>query len=91
MLDAATDSIALQVPANAGTITPQGPLNTVTSSRSGFDVKATLINGRTVANTGYVTLGTSRGFALYSVDLSAGHATSIGAFEQLVVDLAVVN
>ncbi|MDO9457644.1 DUF4394 domain-containing protein [Nocardioides sp.] len=90
-LDAAADSVALQVPANAGTITSQGPLGRKTSARAGFDIHSARSGGKAVRNTGYATLGGNRGYALYTVDLLSGRASQVGEFDQLVVDLAVVH
>ena len=90
-LNAAADSIVLQVPANAGTITSQGPLGRKTSARAGFDILSVKRNGKTVRNTGFATLGGKDGYALYTVDLLSGRASVVGEFDQLVVDLAVVH
>lgn len=90
-LNAASDSIALQVPANAGTITNQGPLGRRTSARAGFDILSDKRRGKAVANTGYATLGGKEGYALYAVDLTSGRARLVGEFDQLVVDIAVVH
>lgn len=90
-LNAAKDIVQLQVPANAGILTTQGPLSTGTSDRAGFDILSTKRQGRTVANTGYATLGGSKGYALYTVDLTTGRTAKVGDFRQKVVELAVIH
>lgn len=90
-LNAVSDTVALQVPANAGTITSQGPLGRNTSTRAGFDIRSVTRDGRTVANVGYASLGGKKGYGLYTVDLTSGKATRVGDFSRLVVDLAVVH
>lgn len=90
-LNAASDSIALQVPANAGTITGQGPLGRGTSTRAGFDILSVKRDGATVRNTAYATLGGKKGYALFTVELTSGKATRVGDFDRLVTDIAVVH
>lgn len=88
-LNATTDSIALQIPANSGTITPQGPLGKKTSLQSGFDIRTERAGGQAVSNDAYATLGGSKGYSLFKISTLTGKATRIGAFKQQVVDLAV--
>ncbi|WP_139977906.1 DUF4394 domain-containing protein [Nocardioides litoris] len=91
-LNAATDTIALQVPANAGTITNQGPLGIDATAKAGFDIRSTKVDGVTVANTGFATLSTGGRYALYKIDLGSGKATRVNGFRNLLVrDIAVVH
>lgn len=89
VLNSATDSIALQVPANAGTITSQGPMRKKTSFVAGFDIRSTRNDGKAIANQGYATLGGQGGYGLHSVNLLSGRTSKIGDFALKVVDLAV--
>ncbi|GAA5154239.1 DUF4394 domain-containing protein [Nocardioides marinquilinus] len=90
-IDTATDSVVLQVPANAGVITPQGALGRGTSWVAGFDVCSRIAKDRTVTNVGFATLGGKSGYALYEVGLLSGEATRVGKFPMKVTDLAVVH
>jgi hypothetical protein len=90
-IDTATDAVVLQVPANAGVITPQGKLGRGTAWMAGFDIRSRNVGGRTVGNVGYATLGGMNGYALYEVGLLSGEATRVGMFPMKVVDLAVVH
>ena len=91
VLNSTSDSIALQVPANAGIITNQGPLRVNTSTRSGFDILSLKAKGATVSNVGYATLGGKNGYGLFTVNLTSGKASRVGDFDRLVVDLAVMH
>lgn len=90
-LNSATDSIVLQVPANAGTITNQGPMRKKSSARAGFDILTTRKNGKAIANTAYATLGGKTGYGLFKINLLSGKASKVGDFPMNVVDLAVVH
>ena len=90
-LNTASDSVVLQVPANAGTITSQGPLGKNTSFVAGFDIYSQTRGGKAVTNVGYATLGGKEGYALFTVGLLSGEAEKVGEFRQQVVDLAVTT
>lgn len=92
-LDVDTPTLALQVPANAGTITSLGPLGTTLDGRDhGFDIATRLRDGTAVRNTGYVVSKVDRRWRLLRVDLLTGRAREVGAFpgRTRVVDVAVV-
>ncbi len=89
-LNIETDAVVLQVPANAGTITSQGPLRAGAGVQAGFDIFTRVKKGKATANLAYATLGNKRGYALYRVDVTSGKAARVGAFGPPVVDIAVV-
>lgn len=92
-LDVDGPTLALQVPANAGTLTPLGPLGTTLDGQDhGFDIATRLRDGAAVRNTGYVVSRVDRAWRLLRVDLLTGRAREVGAFpgRTRVVDVAVV-
>jgi hypothetical protein len=88
-LDTALDRIAVQSPANAGSLAPTGGVPDVKAD-AGLDVYSTLDrNGRTVDNDAFATVGVGGKRVLWSVDLLTGVATDRGTFNTEVTDLAV--
>jgi hypothetical protein len=88
-LDTELDRIAIQSPANAGTLAPAGNLPADVGLEAGLDVYSTLEDGRTVANDAYATVEVDGDRKLWAVDLLTGVATDKGQFALEVVDLAV--
>ncbi|MET0951887.1 MAG: DUF4394 domain-containing protein [Aeromicrobium sp.] len=90
-LDTAADRIALQSPANAGTLAPNGALGVAASNIAGFDIVTRVSGARAVTNVAYAALRTSDTGrpSLYKVDLLSGKATKVGAFDQQVSDIAI--
>ena len=92
-IDTTTDFLAVQSPANAGTLVNEGKLGFDASPAAGFDIRTTVVNGRAVANNGFAALRNAAGGAssLYKIDLTSGKATRVGLFVYDVADLAVTQ
>jgi hypothetical protein len=91
-VDTVNDQVAIQAPANNGTLNPTGKLGVAAGSNAGADIFADLANGKTVTNTAFVTLLPSGGRqSLYMVDVLTGVATLVGAFPSIapVTDIAI--
>ncbi len=88
-LDTALDRVALQSPANAGTLAPTGGLGVDATLDAGFDIYSELDGGRAVENTAFAVLGVGGRTGLYAIDLLAGQADRIGSFDRPVTDVAV--
>lgn len=92
-IDTSLDQVALQVPANNGTLSATGLLGINVAPVAGFDILSSLSSGVTDRNQGYAVLrseGTSRS-SLYKVDVLTGDLARVGSFDQSVVDLAVTQ
>ncbi|MFG2292400.1 DUF4394 domain-containing protein [Streptomyces sp. NPDC048603] len=87
-LDTVADRIALQSPANAGTLAPTGSLGVNADLDAGFDIYHDPAAG---TNHGFAAIGTAGSYRLYSVDVLTGKATDKGAFpkKSQVTDLAL--
>ncbi|MBC9716169.1 DUF4394 domain-containing protein [Streptomyces sp. TRM66268-LWL] len=83
-LDTSADQIAIQSPANNGSLAPTGKLGVDAGAASGFDI---LSSGRSGINTGYAVTRNS----VFRVDLLTGKASSLGSLPEgrQVVDLAL--
>ncbi|MET0964825.1 MAG: DUF4394 domain-containing protein, partial [Nakamurella sp.] len=88
-LDTVLDQIAIQSPANAGTLAPTGKLGVDATLDAGFDIYSTVRKGKTVSLDAYATIGVGGTFALYKIDLLAGSADKQGAFKIPVTDIAL--
>ncbi|PRY69584.1 uncharacterized protein DUF4394 [Glaciihabitans tibetensis] len=84
-LDTTLDQIAIQSPANAGSLTATGKLGVDAAGDTGFDIYSTVRDGRSVASTGVAVINGS----LYEVALLNGTATSLGVVGAHVTDIAV--
>jgi hypothetical protein len=88
-LDTNLDQIAVQSPANAGSLAPTGKLLVDAATDTGFDIFSDLKDGRTVAVTGFATVTAGGTSTLYRVNLLTGEATARGTFPVTVTDLAI--
>ena len=88
-IDTALDQVALQSPANAGTLAPTGKLGVDAGADAGFDIYSTVRGGRTVAVDGFATLRVGGSYRLYSVNLLTGAVDRKGTFWTSVTDLAI--
>ncbi|WP_411727878.1 DUF4394 domain-containing protein [Methyloglobulus sp.] len=81
-LDSTLDQVAIQSPANNGTLQATGKLTVNTTPSVGFDIYSTIRNGTTVNIEGFTSLTSSddRVVRFYSVRLFSGKATSRGSF-----------
>jgi len=83
-LDTTLDQVAVQAPANAGSLSATGKFGVDATSDAGFDIAGK-------DNKGYATLNVGGKYRLYSVSLLAGTVTSKGSFpgSVQVSDLAI--
>ncbi len=88
-LDTALDRVALQSPANAGSLAATGNLPADIGPDAGLDVHTTLAGGRAVANDAYAAVEVGGERRLWAVDLLTGDAADLGMFPMPVADLAV--
>jgi len=88
-LDTMLDQIAIQSPANSGTLAATGKLGTDAGIDAGFDIYSTVRNGRTVELEGYAALQANGGSELFEIDLLTGKADSEGSFNRTVTDIAI--
>ena len=72
-LDTALDQVAVQAPANAGSLSATGKLGVDAGSDAGFDIAGK-------DNRGWATLSVGGKYRLYSVSLLTGEVTSKGSF-----------
>lgn len=84
-LDSTLDQIAIQSPANAGSLAATGALGANASGDTGFDIYSTLRDGSTVEVTGFAAINGS----FYEITLVNGKATSLGTLGASVSDIAV--
>jgi len=87
-LNAMTNQIAVQAPANSGTLSPTGSLGVDPRGGAGLDIYSTVRNGKAVGQVAYAAMRVGGVHGLYEVTLFNGQATRVGAFAQDVVDLA---
>ncbi|PPG06513.1 hypothetical protein C5C27_06390 [Rathayibacter sp. AY2B7] len=85
VLDTALDQIAIQSPANAGTLAPTGKLGLDAAGATGFDIYSVLRNGSSIGSVGLAAVNGS----LYEIGLLNGTATPLGTIGANVTDIAV--
>ena len=88
-LDTTLDRVAVQSPANAGSLAPAGNLGVDIGPDAGLDIYTTLDNGRAVDNDAYAAVTVNGDQKLLGVDLLTGDSTVLGDFGIPVTDLAV--
>lgn len=89
-LDVNLDQIAVQAPANAGSLSPTGKLGVDASAGVGFDIYSTVNKaGKSYGSTGYTTFKANGRHGLYTVNLLTGALTYEGWLHYSVEDLAV--
>ena len=89
VLDTVQDQVAIQSPANAGSLAATGKLGVDAGAQVGFDIFSDLRSGRTESVEGYATLTVGGKTALYTVDLLTGDVDKVGSLPSRVTDLAV--
>ncbi|WP_204162016.1 DUF4394 domain-containing protein [Rathayibacter sp. VKM Ac-2803] len=85
VLDTALDQVAIQSPANAGSLAPTGKLGIDAAGATGFDVFSLLRNGSSVGSIGLAVVNGS----LYEIGLLDGTATALGRVGAGVTDIAI--
>lgn len=90
-IDSTLDQVAIQAPANAGTLSATGKLGVDTLSVVGFDIYSTIRNGTTVGVQGFASLSVDGRVRFYRVALFTGRATLRGNFRlrNQVIDIAI--
>lgn len=90
-IDTTLDQVAIQSPANNGTLASNGKLTVDAGASAGFDIYSRLSAGSTVELFGYATLMVNGNYRVYDITLFTGRATDEGAFPRgsQVFDLAM--
>jgi len=91
-LDSTLDQIAIQSPANAGSLAPTGKLGVDAGTGAGFDIFSTLNDqGTSTGTIGLATLQVDGQYGLYRIGTLTGKATLIGTFPngRQVIDIAI--
>jgi hypothetical protein len=88
-LDTALDRVAIQSPANAGTLAPTGNLPADIGSDAGFDIYTSLTDGVADGNAAFAAVDVDGVQRLWSIDVLTGGAVDLGEFGADVTDLAV--
>jgi hypothetical protein len=83
------DVVAIQSPANAGSLAVTGSLGVDADPVAGFDIYSRLKNGVTVENRAFASLSIGGTYGFYRIDLLTGKPTLIGKFDENVVDIAL--
>lgn len=87
-IDSLADRVALQSPANSGTLAPTGNLGLNAGPDTGFDI---YFSPKERTNRGFATLNNGSGHRLYAIDPLTGAARDLGAFpaRRQVTDIAL--
>lgn len=90
-VDSTLDQLAIQSPANAGTLSATGKLTVDTASSLGFDIYSTIRNGTTVDVQGLAALKVGGQAQFYKITLFTGKATFRGTFaaQDQVIGIAI--
>lgn len=91
-LDSTLDQVAIQSPANAGSLAPTGKLGVDAATGAGFDIYSTLNDkGASIGSTGLATIQVDGRYGLYRVTTLTGSASLIDRFpdRRQVVDIAI--
>lgn len=88
-LDTTLDQVAIQSPANAGSLAATGKLGVAAATDAGFDIYSTVRRDRTVELDAYATIGVGGKYSLYSINLLTGSAEKQGSFSSAVTDIAI--
>lgn len=89
-LDTNLDQIAIQAPANNGTLSATGLLGVDAGAIAGFDIFSRVNrDGDTVENRGFASLFVDGKYRFYRINLLTGDARFVGRFDKNVVDIAI--
>ena len=88
-VDTALDQIAIQAPANAGSLSATGKLGMDADADAGLDIYSTVRKDRTVDLTAFAVLGKGGTYRLYAVDLLTASTDTEGTFKFPVTDIAI--
>ncbi len=84
------DVVAVQSPANAGSLVATGSLGIDAGRVAGFDIFSELRNGVAVSNRGFASLSVGGNNRLVEINLLTGKALSRGLFGDQVIDFALI-
>ncbi|MFI7239072.1 DUF4394 domain-containing protein [Streptomyces cyaneofuscatus] len=76
-IDTTNDRVALQSPANSGTLAPTGNLGVNAGPNAGFDI---YFSHRTRTNQGFAALSVNGAYRFYEVNVLTGQAEGVGVF-----------
>jgi hypothetical protein len=88
-LDTMQDQVVIQSPPGAGILAATGMLGVEAGADAGFDIYSQLSSGVTIANVPFATLKTNGKYHFYFINVTTGDATSLGAFDDNVIDIAL--
>ena len=88
-LDTTLDQIAIQSPANSGSLAATGKLGVDVAGDAGFDIYAKVKKGTSVSAAGFAAFSVNGKHGLYSVNLITGDLGYLGWLPYSVEDLAV--
>lgn len=88
-LDTMLDQVVIQSPPGNGFLVATGKLGVDASARAGFDIYSVLSRGVTVGNLSFAALSVNGKYQFFSIDLTTGHALSLGRLGDDVVDIAI--
>lgn len=88
-IDTSLDQIAIQSPANAGSLAATGKLGVNVPADTGFDIYSEVKKGKSVSATGFLTFYSNGHHALYKANLLTGELTYQGRHRYGVTDVAV--
>ena len=90
-IDAGLDQVAVQAPANSGSLSLTGKLGVDVSPNAGFDIFTTLgSDGRATGNDGYVVDSGATSTSFSTVQLLTGKLTSVATLQLVATDIAVI-
>lgn len=88
-IDTAMDQVAIQSPANSGSLVATGKLGVDAGSNAGFDIYSTVKRGKATGAQGFASLQVKGAYHLYAVNLLTGDVSHAGRFGSSVSDIAV--
>ena len=88
-LDAAQDQLALQAPANNGTLTAAGKLGMDVDSSVGFDIYTRVVDGVARTNTAFASFNVAGVPGFYRLNLTTGRPTLVGTLAEPLVAFSV--
>ena len=88
-LDTNMDQVVIQSPPGAGILVASGKLGVDAGAAAGFDIYSDLIAGVARENHAFASLQVNGKYRFYRINLTTGRASSSGAFDDAVVDIAV--
>jgi len=90
-VDSTMDQVAIQSPANTGTLSATGKLTVDTNTTVGFDIYSTIRNNTTVDIQGFASLRVGGATRFYKITLFTGKASLRGTFrtQDQVIGIAI--